>query len=81
MELACPHHARLSLAIKGTVQQDFRPPVFFINRTHLDPWLKYIRFWLKFRRNLSLKKLTPQGIRPREVKTNFALEVFEKRKM
>ena len=27
------------LKFKWTVQRDFRPPVFLINQTHLDPWL------------------------------------------
>ena len=34
--------------LKGTVQQDFGPRVFFIIRIFLGhwPWLKYFRFWL-----------------------------------
>ena len=24
--------------VKGSVSRDFRPPVFFMNRTHLGPW-------------------------------------------
>ena len=38
---------------KGTVQQDFRPPVFYIIRTGLSHWpvtngLKYFCFWFSF---------------------------------
>ena len=43
------------LKLKGTVQWDFRPPVFFIIRTCLGPLtngLKYIPFWFRFRRDI-----------------------------
>ena len=41
------------IILKGIVQRDFRPTLFFIIRTclhgQLTNGLKYIRFWLRFR--------------------------------
>ena len=57
---------------KGTVQQDFRLPVFFFIQTSLHGPLingpKYFRFWLRFRRGIQTlvsKKLTRRGMIPR----------------
>ena len=43
--------------LKGTVQRDFRPLVFFIISTSLSPLtngLKYFRIWFRFRQDIRI---------------------------
>ena len=48
MFVYCRHFTVYATILKGTVQRDFRPPVFFTNQ------LKYFRFWFRFRQDICI---------------------------
>ena len=74
------------LTLKGTVQRDFVPQLFFPNSNQLGSLtngLKYFRFWFRFCQDIRIlvsKKLTSRGMIPWGVKKNLILEQWCKNK-